>query len=92
MKQWIRTGSVLLIGTLLLSGCMTPLQSAAWSGNTIEVQRLLDQGVDVNARDADGKTALMRAAEAGHTDCIRLLLERGADINALPSAPTARKF
>lgn len=36
----------------------------------------------VDARDAQGATALIRAAEDGNVKAIRLLLEDGADINA----------
>ena len=43
--------------------------------NTIEI-------ADVEARDADGWTALMRAAKNGDADVVLALLERGADVFA----------
>jgi ankyrin repeat protein len=43
---------------------------------------LLDAGGDVNARDANGRTALHAAAASGYDDVVRLLVERGADIAA----------
>lgn len=43
------------------------------------VERLLDDGVDVNARDEKGNTPLMIAAEGNHLLLVELLLERGAN-------------
>jgi uncharacterized protein len=45
-------------------------------------QALLDAGADVNARDANGRTALHAAAALGYNDVVRLLVERGADVAA----------
>jgi ankyrin repeat protein len=50
-------------------------------GHTEIVQLLLEKGADVNAKDDDGRTALMLAAEKGHTEIVQLLLERGANVN-----------
>ncbi|XP_036383427.1 ankyrin repeat and SOCS box protein 6 [Megalops cyprinoides] len=52
------------------------------------LQVLLDLGADVNARDKNGKTALLHALASSdgltvhNTDNIQLLLEKGADVNA----------
>ncbi len=43
---------------------------------------LLANGVDVNARTADGETALMAAIEAGDLRFVRYLLDNGADVAA----------
>lgn len=59
-----------------------PLIEAAYEGNTVQVQSLIEEGVDVNEKDASGRTALMIAANRGHTYVVQLLLERGADANA----------
>ncbi len=40
---------------------------------------LLDAGANVNAKDLNGKTALMYAASTGNTDAIFILLYAGAD-------------
>jgi ankyrin repeat protein len=64
------------------SGALAPgaeLVLAARYGQGDTVRRLLDSGVDVNARDALGRTALMAVAAEGSTGLLRLLLERGAD-------------
>jgi ankyrin repeat protein len=46
------------------------------------VQALLTGGLNVNARDGRGRTALHVAAMLGQTELSRYLLDKGADINA----------
>ncbi len=58
------------------------LLEAAKARNTAEVQKLLGEGADANAKDNAGWTALMWAAYFGRTDTVRALLEKGADVNA----------
>jgi ankyrin repeat protein len=68
---------------LLLMGCYAnPLIEAAKKGNISEVTRLLDNGPDVNAVDAEGWTALIAASWSGQVKIVRLLIERGADLHA----------
>ncbi|XP_011160890.2 ankyrin repeat domain-containing protein 40 isoform X1 [Solenopsis invicta] len=50
-------------------------------GDTDGVQDLLNVGVDVNARDVNGWTALHWACKEGHLDIAALLLKNGADRN-----------
>ncbi|MBQ8468155.1 MAG: ankyrin repeat domain-containing protein [Clostridia bacterium] len=52
--------------------------------NSAEIVKLiLSSGeIDVNAKDADGYTALMYAAESGNVPAVVLLLEAGAEIDA----------
>ena len=57
------------------------LVDLAMRGNVDGVKSLLDQGVDVNAKNSYGDTALVGACIAGQIDVVRLLLARGADIN-----------
>src|SRR6266480_3898114 len=59
------------------------LLEAAKARNTAEVQKLLGEGADANAKDNAGWTALIWAAYFGRTDTVRALLEKGADINAM---------
>ncbi len=58
------------------------LMRAALIGQVSAVRVLAEKGVDVNARDQNGRTALMEAAFAGHTETVKALLERRADVNA----------
>lgn len=58
------------------------LLNAAWEGDAPEVANLLDQGVPVDVRGADGWTPLHRAVWFDHTQTIGLLLDRGATVNA----------
>ena len=54
---------------------------AADNGNLNEVQRLVSSGVNVNAKDNDGKTALIEASESGFTIIVKYLIENGANVN-----------
>src|SRR5271155_6127401 len=57
------------------------LWHAAQNGDVVEVRRLLNAGVDVNATDPIGQTALIRAAGRGQNVVIKELLAAGADVN-----------
>jgi ankyrin repeat protein len=74
---------------------VTPLAAAAgigwvegvtyeWSpaSNVEAVKLLLDLGLDVNAADADGRTALHGAAHKGRNDVVQLLVDHGAKLEA----------
>jgi len=64
----------------------TALMHAACFGLSARVAWLLARGAPVNARNANGCSALWHAAEAwagatdGHVDAVRLLLAAGADV------------
>jgi ankyrin repeat protein len=55
------------------------LAAAAQAGDAPGVARLLDLGLDLNAVDAQGCTALLRACGGGHVELVRELLARGAN-------------
>ena len=55
---------------------------AAYSDYPRTTQLLIARGAEVNARSADGLTALHYAAGAGNTEIVDLLLMAGADPNA----------
>ncbi len=60
------------------------LVNLAGKGDVDGVRSLLDQGVNVNAKDsALGCTALVYAAQWDKPDVVLLLLARGADINMI---------
>lgn len=54
----------------------------ACRGDVEGVGDLLDEGIDVNSIDLDGRTALHIAACEGHVDVVKLLLTRKANIDA----------
>ena len=58
---------------------------AAFGGSGECLKLLLQHGVDVNARDSTGKTALMFAASAGSAYCVELLVKAGAEVKQLDS-------
>lgn len=60
-----------------------PLIKAASEGNLPEVQRLVAEGSDIEARGGAGTTALSFAAFEGHIPVVEFLISRGADTNAL---------
>lgn len=59
-----------------------PLIAAAERGDIVAVQKLLDGGTPVDARDTRGRTALLAATYADKPAVARLLIERGANVNA----------
>lgn len=59
----------------------TPLYHTMIDGHTKMVQKLLDSGANVNARNRDGATPLFVVAD-GRIDLAEMLLAKGANINA----------
>ena len=62
-----------------LTEAETGLLVASFKGDNEAIKDLLTKGVNVNIKDADGRTPLTEAAWNGHTETIKLLLEHGAD-------------
>jgi WD40 repeat protein/TPR repeat protein len=58
-----------------------PLLRAAGAGRLLEVLNSLEDGEDVNAADADGRTALQLALRGGYADVATILLAKGANPN-----------
>ena len=57
----------------------TELHRAANQGEFDEVESLLQAGMEIDARGAQGRTALHRALGAGETATAKLLIEHKAD-------------
>src|SRR4051794_5627693 len=54
------------------------LVAAIRDGDAAAVRKLIENGADVNARDAEGNTPLILASFYASPKCVGLLLEKGA--------------
>ena len=84
MKHLLLTtiAAVLLVGTVFAD----PIHDVAWKGDLAGVQRELNKGADVNAKDYIGRTPLHNAARwshKGHKKVAELLISKGADVDAM---------
>lgn len=61
----------------------TDLHAAVARGSTADIERLVRDGEDINARDSFGRTPLMVAAFRRDAAVARALIEFGANVNAL---------
>lgn len=75
--------NIVLFAVVFIFGCASEqdLFDAAAAGDLDEVRSLLEAGIDKNARDHDGITALHLAAKFGRSDVVRFLVESGVDAN-----------
>ena len=62
------------------------LVTAIRNGDVRVVRKLLDNGAEVNARDAEGNTPLILASFYASPECLELLIEKGADVNTANKA------
>ena len=60
----------------------TPLHQAAGKNDAAAIKKLLAQGAEIDARDADGATALLVATHANQVEAARALIDAGANVNA----------
>lgn len=93
MKHNILLGGVFLfalgLGACVLGSCShrsanvtldSQLVQADRDGNTTSVQRLLNKGANIEARDAGGSTGLELAINYGHAETTELLLQKGGSL------------
>jgi ankyrin repeat protein len=73
--------AALLVGTAWQTAGATVV-SAARDADLAEVRKLIAEGSDVNAPEADGTSALLWAAHQSSPELVSVLLEAGADPNA----------
>jgi hypothetical protein len=57
------------------------LLEAARAGQHMIIRQLVNEGADINVRDAQGRTALMIAVGRGHFAAVDHLIKLGADVN-----------
>jgi ankyrin repeat protein len=75
-------GDLAIVDRLLAAGAdpsRDPAALPAGVANPAVVARLLGRGVPVDAKQANGATALLAAAAGGHVESVRMLLAKGAD-------------
>lgn len=94
----LRINALLVAAVLACTGCSgndppaVQLVKAVRDNRADKVEKLLDEGVDPNARDSearDARTALYHAAVFGYTDIAKLLLKKGAKVDV--GAPDTRQ-
>jgi len=74
---------LITIAAVVLVGCeQSAIHDAAAAGDLAAIQAELDKGVDVNAKDNDGRTPLHYAAKYATKEVVELLIPNGADVNA----------
>ena len=64
----------------------TALHDAVEDDDMEAVRQLVEEGADVEAKDADGDRPLHLAAQNGHLEVVRVLVEAGADLEAQVAA------
>jgi ankyrin repeat protein len=58
-----------------------PVMDPAAAARVERVRQSLEQGLDVNKADPDGRTVMMMAAFEGYTEVVEVLLEYGAEVD-----------
>jgi ankyrin repeat protein len=66
---------------LLQHGARETLHGVIFSGDVDEVERLLSQGADINAKNEIGQTPLIWALKNDQIEVAELLLAKGVDVN-----------
>lgn len=79
-----RRAALVLAAVLMMGGTAmaNDLITAARQGDVAALAAEIAAGADIEARDADGVTALLAATHANQVETARLLIEAGADVNA----------
>jgi ankyrin repeat protein len=75
--------AVFLSAAVLGATAEAPVAEAARTGDREAVRALLKQGMDVNAAQGDGMTALHWAARLGDVELAQMLLYAGANVKAM---------
>jgi len=67
---------------LMSTGGNVSVHTAAFAGDIQAVNNLIENDVNINAKDANGKTSLHYAAGRGHLHVIKSLLDNGANVDS----------
>jgi ankyrin repeat protein len=78
----INRGRKEIVKLLLSRGADVSLHTAAYIGDLQRVQKFIDVGANVDAKDQKGQTSLHYAAKAGQIQVAELLIANGANVNA----------
>jgi ankyrin repeat protein len=78
-KKYYSLFSVLLMAFALI-GCESTIHTASIRGNVDKIKTHLNEGNNVNQKDANNNSPLTYAATYGRTESVKFLLEKGADI------------
>jgi uncharacterized protein len=85
--HWRKTSGLVLLGVVLgalaVAGERAELADAAEQRDKTSVRKLLGTGVDVNAAQVDGTTALHWAAYHDDPEAVALLVKAGANVNVV---------
>ena len=90
----LMTALLLLILSLVPAGASatppwdtdSPLAMAAAAGDIVLISDLIEQGVDVNDVDSEGRTALMWAVASVRIDVAEVLLDAGEPAKNVPAS------
>lgn len=89
MRGWFDRRRLLIATGLMAAGAhAAPLPeghamlNAAELGDADAVARYIGIGAPLEARDANGRTALLLATRGNHIETARILIQAGADVNA----------
>ncbi|KAJ8245296.1 hypothetical protein GJAV_G00269220 [Gymnothorax javanicus] len=81
MEMDITATRASFLGEIGLWAVRTVVHEAAFCGQTLLLQRLIQCGASVNTMSSDNVTPLHDACMRGNTQCVRLLLEAGAAVD-----------
>lgn len=83
MFRLVLSALFLMFAELVLAENAQLLTAAAATGRVYQVEALLAEGTDVNAKNSAGRPALVMAAFNGNHRTMILLLGAGADVNSV---------
>ena len=80
-----RAALLVILALVLFLSCASRderLRIAAYKGDSEEASQLVAEGVEIDAKNEYGNTALMIAVMGGHLEIVKDLIAGGADVNA----------